>query len=277
MWVHGLIGIKGDWPSLGCKWRGFAGRTPAKSFVAKVCLIVCGSRQPKSVITWVTNSLWKKLITRVSRIVDSKMVCLPTHPRRQGQVTVLQGRGVPWCLDGVFFRPCSSALLAIAATSTGPQKNSSSITSVANCNLVRLRARPACIPRPSPTKTPDAVSPPPSSTWRSDERRTAAGFGVLLQPPLFLPGDPGARRSPRGRPVRRPPHSLDQLLPESVWCGSVFSLGLGLPYLAAATGRSRCPLFVETGAWPAKNIRLGYACLFPSLSIPLSEIKHPKP
>lgn len=101
MWIHGLIDIKGDWSSSGCRRRGFAGRTPAKSFVAKVCLIVCGSRQPTSVITWVTNSLWtwwKKLITRVSRIVDSKMVCLPTHPRRQGQVTVVQGRGVP-CLN----------------------------------------------------------------------------------------------------------------------------------------------------------------------------------
>jgi hypothetical protein len=32
-----------------------------------------------------------------------------------------------------------------------------------------------------------------------------------------------------------------------------------------------------TGAWPATNIRQGYACLLPSLPILLREIKHPNP
>jgi hypothetical protein len=159
--------------------------------------------------------LWKKLITRVSRIVDSKMVCLPTHPRRQGQVTVLQGRGVPWCLDGVFFRPCSSALLAIAATSTGPQKNSSSITSVANCNLVRLRARPACIPRPSPTKTPDAVSPTSFlnlTKWRETHCRR------LRRSPTTPPLPPRRpRRAPLStRSARAPPSTLPWPAPARV-------------------------------------------------------------
>jgi hypothetical protein len=97
---------------------------------------------------------------------------------------------------------------------------------------------------------------------------------------------PSARRSPRGWPVRRSPRSPAQLQLESGWCGStlpshdfsVLSLGLGLPFLAATTGRVALPVVRRaTGASPATNIRQGYACLFPSLPILLREIKHPNP
>ena len=120
-------------------------------------------------------------------------------------------------------------------------------------------------------------------------RPQARNIGISSSPRFhllpLLPQPPLSTLSARAAPSS-PPRSPAQLQLESSWWGStlpshdfsVRSLGLGLPFLAAMTGRVALPVVHRAmGASPATNIRQGYACLFPSLPIPLHEIKHPNP
>ena len=123
----------------------------------------------------------------------------------------------------------------------------------------------------------DPTSPGP--TWC----KILQGLGFFLPPRDSIsslcypsPQPPPSTLSARAAPCS-PPRSPTQLQLESSWCGStlpshdfsVLSLGLGLPFLAAMTGRVALPVVHRAmGASPATNIRQGYACLFPSLPFP---------
>ncbi|CAN6166083.1 unnamed protein product [Urochloa humidicola] len=94
------------------------------------------------------------------------------------------------------------------------------------------------------------------SAWR---KNTAADAVARNETTPIHPSFPQRRRSPRGRPVRRPPRSPAQLQLESGWCGSTAAPSLpttSLFFLSASVflflrrrqGQLHCPLLIERRA-----------------------------